>query len=582
MKAIEFRSAFESLTGNPPFPWQEALYERFVSDDIPSSCALPTGLGKTSVMAIWLIALANYPEKIPRRLVYVVNRRTVVDQATDEARKYGVRLTGDLKQALSMLCSETEEGRIPLAISTLRGQFADNREWSADPSRPAIIVGTVDMIGSRLLFSGYGIGFKSKPLHAGFLGQDVLLVHDEAHLEPAFQKLIYAIREQQKTEPVPLGEKMRLRVMALTATPRESDKNPFELTELEKAPPERLPDRLTQPVHFVWQRLKAKKTIAFHHPEGEKEKIADRIGRLANQYADSGKAILVYLSSLEDHAIVCKSLSGKNFQVLTGTLRGLERDRMADPRKESGCPIFARFLKAPRPDAPEQERWKIMQTSGTVYLICSSAGEVGIDISADHLVCDLVSYDRIAQRFGRVNRYGTGDANIDIVHEVAPDKKKEDDPNEQARWKTLQLLKELPLEYDRRSASPLELMKLRAREELKSKYEKAYGAEPIYLETSDILFDAWALTTVRDKLPGRPPVEPYLHGLSEWEPPETHVAWREEVDNKFKLLGRYDPEDLLEDYPIKPHELLRDRSDRVFKHVASIAERHPEQGRVAG
>lgn len=26
-----------------------------------------------------------------------------------------------------------------LAISTLRGQFADNREWSAHPSRPAVI-----------------------------------------------------------------------------------------------------------------------------------------------------------------------------------------------------------------------------------------------------------------------------------------------------------------------------------------------------------------------------------------------------------------------------------------------------------
>ena len=46
----------------------------------------------------------------------------------------------------------------PLAISTLRGQFADNAEWRDDPARPAIITGTVDMIGSRLLFSGYAVG----------------------------------------------------------------------------------------------------------------------------------------------------------------------------------------------------------------------------------------------------------------------------------------------------------------------------------------------------------------------------------------------------------------------------------------
>src|SRR5207245_7290106 len=101
-------------------------------------------------------------------------------------------------------------------ISTRRGQFADNREWSADPSRPAVICGTVDMIGSRLLFSGYGIGFKAKPLHAGFLGQDVLLVHDEAHLEPAFQDLLVAIEREQKR----CKEFGTFRVMELTATSR--------------------------------------------------------------------------------------------------------------------------------------------------------------------------------------------------------------------------------------------------------------------------------------------------------------------------------------------------------------------------
>lgn len=82
---IAFDDAFAALTGNRPFPWQQALFDRFVSDDehhIPSSCDLPTGLGKTSIVAIWLIALTERPERIPRRLVYVVNRRTVVDQTT--------------------------------------------------------------------------------------------------------------------------------------------------------------------------------------------------------------------------------------------------------------------------------------------------------------------------------------------------------------------------------------------------------------------------------------------------------------------------------------------------------------------
>jgi CRISPR-associated endonuclease/helicase Cas3 len=42
------------------------------------------------------------------------------------------------------------------------------------------------------------------------------------------------------------------------------------------------------------------------------------------------------------------------------------------------------------------------------------------------------------------------------------------------------------------------------------------------------------------------------------------------------LRVRYAPADLLDDYPLKPHELLRDSSDRVFDHLAAIAERRPD------
>jgi len=78
---MTFDDAFEALTGHAPFPWQQRLYhEWFAKGEIPPSCNLPTGLGKTSVVPSWLIALAN-GAKVPRRLVYVVNRRTAVDQA---------------------------------------------------------------------------------------------------------------------------------------------------------------------------------------------------------------------------------------------------------------------------------------------------------------------------------------------------------------------------------------------------------------------------------------------------------------------------------------------------------------------
>lgn len=566
-QVTQFRSAFEALTRSRPFPWQEDLYLRFFSQgQFPSSCNLPTGLGKTSVVAIWLIALAHRPERSPRRLVYVVNRRTVVDQTTSEVE----RLRGNLREAclfdaLSQLCAlPLKDDDVPLAISTLRGQFADNRDWSADPTRPAVIVGTVDMIGSRLLFSGYGVGFKAKPLHAAFLGQDVLLVHDEAHLEPAFDQLLISISEEQKRS----NEFGRLHVLALTATSRNNGKEkPFELSEEERNPPEEVPNSRHDPVHTVWQRLKARKGIKFHKTE-KRNDVAEEIGRLALRHKASGKAILVFVRSIEDVEKVKQALTNKKegvpnaqVQILTGTLRGLERDRLA---KDDA--VFARFLIK----KPLDEQ--------TVYLVCTSAGEVGIDISADHMVCDLSSLDSMLQRLGRVNRRGDGQAEVDLVYEANPDSKEMDKAFEKARRKALEILRKLPRcdwsHNHRRDASPLALSVLSLSDEERN---AAFTPQPVILPASDILFDSWALTTIRGSLPGRPHVEPYLHGIAEWEPPETYVGWREEVDLLGgDLLEPYKPEDLLEDYPLKPHELLRDRSGRVFKQLEKIAERKPD------
>lgn len=110
--AAAFETDFETLTGHAPFPWQHQLFLSFVEGRIPTQVELPTGLGKTSIIALWLLALRR-KAKVPRRLVYVVNRRTVVDQTTDEVQRLRERSARDFE------------------ISTLRGQLADNRAWSA-------------------------------------------------------------------------------------------------------------------------------------------------------------------------------------------------------------------------------------------------------------------------------------------------------------------------------------------------------------------------------------------------------------------------------------------------------------------
>lgn len=159
-KPTHLGDAFESLTRHAPFPWQQQLHERFVGGEFPP-CSLPTGLGKTSVMAVWLLALAATAAdsalrgRVPRRLAYVVNRRTIVDQATREAERFAElfaapddetrvavlrqrspddepkfsaqsRCIGEVRDSLLALAGEGADNATPLAISTLRGQFADN------------------------------------------------------------------------------------------------------------------------------------------------------------------------------------------------------------------------------------------------------------------------------------------------------------------------------------------------------------------------------------------------------------------------------------------------------------------------
>ncbi|MFA7236701.1 MAG: type I-U CRISPR-associated helicase/endonuclease Cas3 [Phycisphaeraceae bacterium] len=596
-----FPKTFEQLTGHLPFPWQETLFhEWFNQGRVPESCNLPTGLGKTSVIAIWLIALAKGAQ-VPRRMVYVVNRRTVVDQTTNEVENLCKNLLkpelAELRASLGKCCAiPVEKDESPLAISTLRGQFADNREWSADPSRPAVICGTVDMIGSRLLFSGYGVGFKARPLHAGFLGQDALLVHDEAHLEPAFQTLIKTIECEQtcreRSIPVPWP---KIRVMELTATTRNGVNNgsnesvePFTLTEAERTPPDVIPDPPTEPLHHAWRRLKARKTICLHENKDEK-KLAEEIADLAVKHRrdDNGQetnpAVLIFVRTLDDVKKVCDKLTDKkngvqedHVQQLTGTMRGLERDKLAESN-----PVFMRFLP------PKSRNPNITPVDGTVYLVCTSAGEVGIDISADHLVCDLSTFESMAQRLGRVNRYGDrADTRIDVVHPSSfgkTDKKTGElraDEIDKRRQKTLDLLKKLPSLGDNLyNASPLALSELDANADERL---AAFAPEPVIPPTTDILFDAWAMTSIREKMPGRPEVGSYLHGIAD-ELPQTTIAWRAELD----LLAdasvphdkRADPHKTLQAifarHRIRPHETVTINSYRVVEFLEAITKKRP-------
>lgn len=478
--AIEFESAFLSLTGYAPLRWQTRLHEDyFRSGGLPTSVSIPTGLGKTATMAIWLIALAQqmkYDGKpvLPRRLVYVVDRHAVVDQATRfaETLRENLAKANGLAAALGLVESES------LPISTLRGQFVDNREWLEDPSRPAIIIGTVDMIGSRLLFEGYGVSRKMRPYHAGLMGADVLVLLDEAHLVPPFESLLaeiaenagcYGAKEADLNALVP-----EFHLLPLSATGRSQGATSFVLEEKDFRNPD---DAITI------ERLSAKKQLTLHDLGNKKlgEAMAEQAWALAKDTQNGENAlkpvrIIVYCNSRDAAEKIKEELDKKakktlaegRTELFVGARRVRERQNV-QKRLEELC-FLAGDLEQNKP----------------AFLVATSAGEVGVDLDADHMVCDLVAWERMVQRFGRVNRRGGKDrkAEIVIVHsspKVPKTKKPEDLKLEKLEEPKFE--KEEPIDPGKPSGKPSKKasdVEKSAYEEEKAKLDKFKNAKKKY------------------------------------------------------------------------------------------------------
>ena len=183
---------FGAVFGHPPYPWQRRLYMEFVAGRVPAALSIPTGLGKTAGVLLALLARLANPE-LPRRVVYIVDRRAIVDQTAAAIRGWIDRIGALPELARAFDGSVAFPGPHPVGLGVLRGGLADDGEWRVDPARPTVVVGTVDMVGSRLLFSGYGAGRSRRAMDAGLLGHDALVMLDEAHLAPAMEELLRAL-----------------------------------------------------------------------------------------------------------------------------------------------------------------------------------------------------------------------------------------------------------------------------------------------------------------------------------------------------------------------------------------------------
>ncbi len=608
---FDFNVAFKALTGHEPFPWQRRLFVDWLScGRLPPAIDIPTGLGKTSVMAVWLLARAS-GANLPRRLVYVVDRRAVVDQATDEAKKLRKRLNLAKKLRKRLNLAKKLRKRLNLAkklrkrlndeavaviaqvrtglcldrgqklpVSPLRGRRADNRKWMDDPTAPAIIVGTVDMIGSRLLFEGYGVSRGLRPYAAGLLGCDSLVLLDEAHLVPPFERLMAAIRDDLDLRPPPTPNLFPLppfRMLPLSATlARGKD------LAREKEEPFGLEDE-DREHEIVAQRLDARKGLT-RKTLGEKENLPERLADEALERmreTDGDPRILIYCNARTDAEKVKdlldsrlkKEKPGCRVILFVGARRVFEREAAAKDLKRHG------LIPCDGKNEPVDGDDDI-----PVFVVATAAGEVGVDLDADHMVCDLVAWERMVQRLGRVNRRGEGAATVLVIDQDKPKPgqgaKGQDASDDFDRCSVRALLDKLPLDDEGvHRAGPGALAGLADDPDpaLRKTIECASTRLPLYPALTRALVDSWAMTSL-DEHTGRPEVGPWLRGWVKDEP-QTSVIWRRSLpvfwDGKdnVKAAPRRDLVAFFEAAPPRPAELLETET----RHVADWLNR-----RVAG
>jgi CRISPR-associated endonuclease/helicase Cas3 len=418
----DFQAFFEEVHGNAPFPWQQRLLAQ-VSEagKWPSVLNLPTGAGKTAAIdvAVFHLALeANRPaaRRAPVRIAFTVDRRLVVDDAFTHSKRLELALrnarSGVLAQVADRLKVLADDGP-PLIARRLRGGIPREDDWARTPSQPTVLCSTVDQVGSRLLFRGYGVSDSMKPVHAGLLGSDCLILLDEAHLANPFRQTLDWIctyrgsKWRESNVIAPWGAAL------LTATPGADAEDSFSLNDEDKAHPV-LRKRLiaAKPARLIFVKSPRGATPGGfeENEEAHKNRQRDEVRRAAIVVQEIHRAL--------DH--FKKARSDKSCPAIGAVLNRVARARNVFEQLKKEMDLSAETVECVLLIGPARpvdrdhiaERLRPVRTGAErtltqpLILIATQCIEAGVDIDLDALITDVAPLDCLRQRFGRLNRAG--------------------------------------------------------------------------------------------------------------------------------------------------------------------------------
>ena len=412
----QFDEFFRELHGVDPYPWQQRLTAQAISGEWPGAIDLPTGSGKTACIDVAIFALAYQASlpvaerSAPRRLFFCVNRRVIVDEAHTRAKRIAEMFwqaeSGKLAdkptlcqvaKALRIVGGTTNDHDLPpIDVLELRGGIYRDSRWARSITQPTVVCTTIDQLGSRLLFRGYGVSPNAAPIQAALIAYDSLVLLDEAHIsEPFRQTLDYVKRYLDPTKWAEQAISVKpVRVVPMTATPNE-EMRALGVIELEADDRENdsLRNRLTaskpaqlfEVTNVVDAAVKSALEKAGEQPTA--------IGIIVNRIA-TAKDIYAKLCELQTEPGDRKRKLPTEtvIELVIGSMRPIDRDRQA-----------ARLRALVGPDRPSV-------TATSSFVVATQCLEVGADYDFDVLVTECASLGALRQRFGRLNRAGRKDA----------------------------------------------------------------------------------------------------------------------------------------------------------------------------
>ena len=396
MNIDDFGRFFGALWGYKPFPWQSELMKRVAEQGWPTTIDLPTSAGKTATidMALFHLALeAEKPSKkrlAPVRIIFVIDRRLVVN----DAYKRACHIRDVLAQAESGVLADvaqrlaTFSGGKPLEVIELLGGLLHEPSFIQNPLQPTIILSTVDQIGSRLLFRGYGISKNERPIHAALVGTDSIIILDEAHFSRPFEETLGWVKHYQSVywddEPVSRPVVM----VRMTATPSDGIEDVFSLSDADWQ------DKTLQP------RLTCTKLAELVSIGGDKKDPDATRHLLVETFANEAMSLMQKIGGTPVIGIVVNRVATArqvfdrlqtegDAVLLIGRTRPLDRDEVIKD--------FLPRMKAGRKDEDNLQ---------PLYVVATQTIEVSADIDFDALVTEAAALDALRQRFGRLNRLG--------------------------------------------------------------------------------------------------------------------------------------------------------------------------------